>query len=139
MFARRDPAHMFERAHDADRSMATHPEIPDVVEEDHTCRVSTVDRFTQKCADHSVMTSRFANDRGAQIIVVATEALHAFLHRSGAEIRKTGDHYPRRFASGMRVDCLDPILNGHSDETEVEYNAFEGTTRNSAAYGSLTI
>jgi hypothetical protein len=39
----------------------------------------------------------------------------------------------------MRVDGLDPILSGHSDETEVEYNAFEATTRNYAAYGSLTL
>jgi hypothetical protein len=69
--------------------VAAHPEIADVIEEDHTGRVLVVDRLTQERAYHRVMPARFANDGAPKVVVVTSESIETFFNRSVTEIRKT--------------------------------------------------
>ena len=57
-----DAAHVLERFDQADRAVAAHAEVADVVEKDHSGSGSRIDRFAEQRADDRVVAARFADD-----------------------------------------------------------------------------
>src|SRR5690606_41765044 len=54
----RQAAQVLERAHHADQPVAAHPEITDVVEEDHAHRRARLDRRREQRADDGLVPTR---------------------------------------------------------------------------------
>ena len=101
MSSRGDSAHIFQRFDKADRAVATHAEIADIVEKYHAGRGCRIHGVTQKCADDRIVPSRLADDRGAQFIVIASEDPKPFPDPASSQIWKTANNDPRRFAAGV--------------------------------------
>ena len=66
MRARRDPAQMCQRDGHADRAVAAHAEVADVVEEDHARRAGRVARLAEQGADQHVGPARLVHDGRAE-------------------------------------------------------------------------
>jgi hypothetical protein len=94
---------VFERFDQADRPVAAHPEITDVVEKNDTPRGIIVVRLTQQCAHNRVVPAGFADDRAAKMIVLAPKRLQFLGHRSAAKIGKALYNNTRGLAAGVRI------------------------------------
>src|SRR6266851_3487841 len=69
MLARLNAPQVGECGHDAYGPVPAHPDIADVVEEDHPRQAGLVPRFGQQCPDEDVGASRFADHGGTERVV----------------------------------------------------------------------
>ena len=109
MRAGADPPEVRERGHEADRAVAAHADVADVVEEDHAGGARGVLRRDEQRAHQHVRAARLVDDRGAEPVELAPEALAPRGERARSEIGAAGDDHARRLASGMRIDDFDPV------------------------------
>ncbi len=100
----RMPPEMRQRRDHADRAVAAHPDVADVVEEDHAGGTGAVLRLDEQRADDHVRAARLVDDGGAVAVELAPEAFAARGKRPRAEVGAAGDDYPGRLAAGVRID-----------------------------------
>ena len=103
MAPRPEPAHMRERRRQADRPVAAHAEIADIVEEDDAGGAGGVMRLAQKRADHRVVAARLVDREAADMIELRGEAREPFAQRPAAQRRSAIDDHARRLAFRMGV------------------------------------
>jgi hypothetical protein len=84
MHASRDPAHISERSYQADRSMATHRQISDIIKKDHSRSAARIDGLAQERAYDNIRSSRLIHDSATKGILFSLKTLHAFGQRAGA-------------------------------------------------------
>ncbi len=105
-----NPSQMGERRDNADCSVATHPQVPNVVEEDHGCRGLRIDRFAKKRADDHFRSAGFTNHsspEGVEFVLGGDSGdLADLLFRDQAR----GNNNARRLPFSMRVNDLYPAL-----------------------------
>ena len=99
-----DPAQVGQRHGDADRAVAAHAEVADVVEEDDAGGGGRIDRLEDQGADHHVRAARLVDDGRAERVVTVAEDREAIGHRAVAELGPARDHHAGRLAAGVRVD-----------------------------------
>ena len=73
--ARGDPSQVAQRDGDADRSVAAHAEIADVVEEDHAGDAGRILGRAQQRTDQHVGAARLADDRPPEVVVDGSKSL----------------------------------------------------------------
>ena len=101
---RPDLAQVGERHQQADRPVAAHPEVADVVEEDHPGGARRVGRLDQERPDHRVRPPRLVADGRPELIEPRAEGLLALGQAARPEVRPPRDHHTRRLAARVRVD-----------------------------------
>src|SRR5262249_42313307 len=109
MGARLDSAEMRQSYRDADRPVAAHAEVADVVEEDDAADAARISRFTQERADHDVAAARLIDDGGAKVIVLPAQQFAALGEWSASQIRAAGDHNACRLAAGVGIDDVNSL------------------------------
>ncbi len=109
VLAGRDLAEVRQSHHQADRSMAAHPQIADVVEEDRARGRLRVDRVAEQRAHDHIRSSGLVDNRRAEVVEVGAEAAQPVRHRSCAEIGPAGNHHARRLPARMRIDDTYPV------------------------------
>ena len=73
-----EPAHMRERHRKADRAVAAHAEIADIVEEDHAGGAGLIVRLAQKRADQRIVAARLVDGEAAVVVEVVERSARAF-------------------------------------------------------------
>ena len=106
-----DPPQVGQGDGHADRPVAAHAEVADVVEEDHAGRTRRIDRRQQDRTDHDVRPARLVDDRRAKRVVPVAEDGQPLGHGAGAQIGPARGHDSRRLAAGMSVDHRDTRLH----------------------------
>ena len=86
MRARADPPEVGQGHRHADRPVAAHAEVADVVEEDDAGRGGRIDRLEDQGADHHVRAARLVDDRRPERVVPVAEHGEAIGHRAGAQL-----------------------------------------------------
>ena len=107
--ARPDAPEVLERAHDADRAVAAHPERSHVVEEDDTGDGAARDRRREQRPDERVVAARLEDCAAPEWAESPVELLAAGLHGRGLKLGPPADHDARRLALGVRIDDLDRL------------------------------
>ena len=103
---------MGQRHRDADRAVAAHAQVADVVEEDDARGGRTGRPARGQGADHHVRAARLVDDGRAERVVTVAEDGQALGHRAGAELGAARDDHAGRLAAGVGVDHLD-AMHGH--------------------------
>src|ERR1043165_2777028 len=85
-----------QRSDHADRPVAAHPEIRDVVEKQHTGYTRVVKRRTKERTDKRIRTAWLIDHRGTEIVVFGAETFEAFGKRTVAEVRPAANDDTRR-------------------------------------------
>jgi hypothetical protein len=87
-----DATQVREGRDDADRAMAAHPDVADVVEEDHAGGARGIRRLDQQRADDHVRAARLVHDGGSIAVEVALKAgrvaQRAALHQAADRRRR---------------------------------------------------
>ena len=96
-----DPAQVGQRDGHADRAVAAHAEVADVVEEDHAGRARRVGRLAEQRADHHVRAARLVDHGRAERVVPVAEDRQPLGHRA----RGPGRARPRRRRASARRRC----------------------------------
>jgi hypothetical protein len=78
MFARLNAPHKSKRCHQSDRAVAAHPEISNVIEEDHPGGTGGIGGLAQQSPHYDVGPSRFIDDRRAKAVMLAPETFEPF-------------------------------------------------------------
>src|SRR6185503_7321027 len=93
-----------ERRHKADRAVAAHAEVADVVEEDDTeAAIAAVGR-TQQRTDDDIGPARLVDDCGTVVVELLTEARETVAERPAAQVWSAIQHQPGWLPAGVRVD-----------------------------------
>ena len=95
------PAHMRKRHGEADRPVAAHAEIADIVEEDDAGRAGRVVRLAQQRADQRVVAARLVDGEAADMIELARRSGAPLGERPAPERRPAVDDH----AASARPRC----------------------------------
>ena len=98
-----DPAHMRKRHGEANRPVAAHAEVSDIVEENDAGRARRVMRFAKERADERVVAARLVDGGAAEMIELAGEASEPFGKRTFAQRRPAIDDDASGLALRMGV------------------------------------
>ena len=79
-----EPTHMRQRRRQANRAVAAHAEIADIVEENDAGCTGGVVRLAKKRADHRIVAARLVNGIAAEMVEIRGEAGEPFLERAAA-------------------------------------------------------
>jgi hypothetical protein len=112
MVSGKNPAEVRKRGDDADRAMSAHAEVSDIVKEDDSGGACLVQGLAQERADDNVGAPRLVDHGGAEIIVVAAEALAALGKRAVAEVGPSLQNEARGFSGGVGVEDRDAADGG---------------------------
>src|SRR5579864_2405363 len=104
MAAGLEPAHMPKRHGEADRAVATHAKISDVVEENDAGGARRIVGLAQERPDDCIMPVRLVDGEAAEVVELAGKASAALSERTVAQRRTAVDDHARRLALGMGVD-----------------------------------
>ena len=104
-----DRAEVSERDGDADRAVAAHAEIADVVEEDDPDDAGRVGRFAEHRADHHVRAAGLVHHGRAEAVVPVAKDRQPLGHRPPAQVGRTREDDPRGLAAGVGVDHADAM------------------------------
>jgi hypothetical protein len=92
------------------------PRHPNVVEADDPGRARRILRRNEqaadediRAADEDIRAARLVDDRGPELIELASEPVAACRKRSRSELRSASDDHPRRFAARVRIDDFDLV------------------------------
>ncbi len=98
------PSQMCEGGDDADRAVAAHAEVADVVEEDHAAGAAGVLGWREQRAHEHVIAARLVDERTAPRVAFGAKARPPLGHRAASEVGAAADHQARRLAAGVRID-----------------------------------
>ncbi len=112
VFSRGNATDMGEGHTDADRAVATHAEIADIVEKDDAGDAAGIGRLTKQGADDDIGAARLVDDGGTERVVMALKQSAPVGEATAAKIRAAGDDHARRLAAGVRIDDMD-ASGGH--------------------------
>ena len=104
-----DAAHVRKRRYQANGAVATHAQIPAVVEEHHTRSVARINRWAEQGANDHVVTAWLQDRGGAPAVVLRGQQGAARGHAAIAQIGEAAHHQPRGFAAGVGVNDLDAV------------------------------
>jgi hypothetical protein len=110
--SRPDDAHVPKRYGKPDSSVATHPEIPDIIEEDHTGRASLVEWLAKQRSNHRVRTARLIDCCRSKTIELTAKLIEPFCERTVSKWRTAVDDDARRLASSVRIDHMNTVHTG---------------------------
>ena len=95
------------------RSVTTHAQIANVIEEDHTGNARRIHGFAEQSANHHVGTPRLIHYGGAKTVVPAAEAFQALGNGPASEVRGAAHHQASRLPSSMGIDDADSMALTH--------------------------
>lgn len=75
--ARTDPSQMREWNTEPDGAVTAHPEVPDVVEEDHYGGTGGINWFAEQCTDYGIGPARFIDKSRPEPVVVQSKAFQS--------------------------------------------------------------
>jgi hypothetical protein len=101
MCAGADAIQMHQGSNHADRSVTTHPEVRNTVEEDHAGDARVIDRRAQQRAHDCVRATRFVDDGTTKLVVFISKAFETIRERVVTEIGRATDYDTRGLATGM--------------------------------------
>src|SRR5512146_3400836 len=84
MLAWLDAAKMCQRANHSDCSVSTHPQVADVIKEDHASCAFRVGRRAKQSAHNNLRAARLTGNARTKLVVFVAKKLQAFCQRSGA-------------------------------------------------------
>ena len=105
--ARREPAEVRERGHEADRAVPAHAEAAHVVEKDHADVAPGAVRRHEQRTHHHIRAARLVDHCGPEPVVLAPKPLHPLRQRSAPEVGPAAEDQPRGFARGVGIEDVD--------------------------------
>ena len=91
----------------SDGAVTAHPQVADVIEEDHSGGAVRLAGLTEKGSDQRIGAAWLVHDRRAKGIETLAKAKQSFGQGTGAEIGSSRHHHPCRFTGGMGVNDAD--------------------------------
>ena len=104
MIARLDFAEMSERCDEADRSVAAHSEVTDIVEKNDACGARRIFGFNEHRSDDDVGPSRFVHDSRSELVELAPKEFASGSDRTTAKIGSAAHHDAGGLAASVGVD-----------------------------------
>src|SRR5579863_2522914 len=96
-----------ESGYQTDRTVHTHAEISNIVEENYSSGTGGIGRLAEDSTDDDFGTARFVGECAAEVIVIEAKALHLMGHRTAAEFGAAANDNSGGFAAGVGVHDVD--------------------------------
>jgi hypothetical protein len=115
MLAGKNTSEIFEADHQANRSMAAHAKVSNIIEEDDTGGAGRVYRFTQQSSDDHIGAARLIYDCRSEGVVLGAKAFLPFRERAGAQVGAATHDQSGGLAAGVGINDSDPLalLSSH--------------------------
>ena len=113
MSAGADAIQMRKRGDHTDGPMTAHPEVRDVVEEDHAGYARLINRRAQQRSDNSIRATRFVHHSATKVVVFFSEAFDTIRKCVVTEIGTSADNHTCGLTASVRVDYFDFSQSRH--------------------------
>ena len=107
----RDAAQVLQGHDQSDGAVAAHIQVADIIEEDDAASHDGSEGSHSSAPTMASISARLIDHRRAEMVEPVAEALQPFGHRAAPEIGTARDNHPRRLASGVGIDNVDPAAD----------------------------